>query len=247
MATSVRGIPRITTLFAWHGDPQLTSVVEHAVRENWRLDVIAGVPAREETQPKDTASTGCTTDAWAADPAPDLVEAADEAHGRVASVCAPDFRPLLNKVECTGASDYAALGCTYGRDVLLRDDGTAACRFTETLPSHGPITHCAQLRDVGRRPEPVRVEEGREVCLIEQQPASMATDPTVHGWYWKPEPGDLTPPVWRSDVPPDCAGVLHCDAPQARMLDNTPLVPGSTSRLTCRRPLPEGPLVECPE
>jgi hypothetical protein len=189
----------------------------------WELSLVAGVPLAlgslagtqeildEHESPAhmledpslrdaDANSDICAGDAdISARPTPELLRLADT--GRVLSVCAASYREVTAMFDCFGC--YATIPGHF-IDAALRADGTYACELRETLPSFGLITRCEQLAAFGREATPIAIDEGREVCVVQQFTEAEAAAGSVFGWYMPTH--DDPRYVWRGnpDAKPWC-------------------------------------------
>lgn len=146
----------------------------------------------------------------------------------VQSICLNDFRPAL-RVIADKIGDVLSNICL-PRALLRSSDKMVTCQVTETLPTSGANTHCADLSAKGR--SYLRTTDGHEVCTIAQVPSSASgpLDRTALGWYYD-----------------DSASVLETcpDAPRrVSFVEGAAPVSGAVLELNCLEPttnvLPRG-------
>lgn len=164
-----------------------------------------------------------------AEPARELLRTFGDTGDGDMSICADDYRPVLEMTSCGGFFD----GATWDLDPeqLARDaDGRADCDFDEVLPAKGPIMHCAQLADFGRSAEPVAMDHGREVCRLDQLTPSDGAAGNGYGWY-------LADASDRESVQPEplptCFGIILGNGLTPVYAHGTARVPNSSVRFRC--------------
>lgn len=219
--------PDLTTAEAWHD----------AADRRVYLGRIHDDPRMQASGEDVCAGAGAIT----AVPAPELVRALAEAGDGLVSICNDDYRPLLEMRECFGAIDYGALG--FEGDRLSRlEDGRYDCRMFEVLPAEGPVTRCAQLTDFGRS-ETLRVEDGREVCDVEQLSEEDALAGRGAGFYLSSDALPLESWPSRGNRRPPCTGYLGGSS--IPTLAGTQPIAGSTVRVHCTTSAGEPNLRRC--
>jgi hypothetical protein len=177
-----------------------------------------------------------------AKPSPRLLSAlVNHAEGAL-SVCAGDYRPVLEMIDCGGfAADFGSV--SFPDRIAKRADGSLDCTLQEVLPLEGPVTHCAQLAPFGRAAEPLRIEDGREVCLLAQttEPAGGAHE--GYGWYLSTDGWHL-PFASRGGFAPPCTGWIGGGRALA-VRRGTEFIPASTLRLRCTTTADESVVPSC--
>lgn len=178
-----------------------------------------------------------------------LLERFSEDGGGFISVCAADYRPLLDMETCAFSADWAALGIDdlqHPRD----DAGLYPCELEELLPSDGPLTQCSQLADHGRDPKPLRIYEAREVCRVQQVSEADGLS-GVAGWYAGEPPLPAAPGAPHWAWMHACASIGRPRRPLdfcTDSLETRPLpvvgfgygkdyIPGTYVRLRCENPV----------
>lgn len=96
----------------------------------------------------------------------------------VESICANDYAPALNAIvdRIAAALRQLCLPRPLNRD----SSGLVGCEVREVQPEGQT---CADAASRGREPEPVAVEEGREVCRVTQLPSDTGV-PEGLGWFY---------------------------------------------------------------
>lgn len=158
--------------------------------------------------------------------------------GVVASICQArdaanmdyqaDFQPAVRAIAARIAASLPT-SCL-PRPLIRRGDNQVTCEILEVLPVGAT---CADQAARGRDPMPVRVEDGREVCRINQLAPTAAdimngTEPTGLGWYYDD---------YSSDLASDCERFEVGNRQQVRFSTGAESIPGAKFRLECLSPV----------
>jgi hypothetical protein len=106
----------------------------------------------------------------------------------VQTICQDDFTPALDSI-ISKIADVLRGSCL-PRALNPDNSGEVNCVITEALPLEGTITKCSQVANRGRLATPVAIENGREVCQVEQViPSSQDREARrvpsgVIGWFY---------------------------------------------------------------
>jgi hypothetical protein len=164
----------------------------------------------------------------AARPTPELVRLANTR--RILSVCAATYR------EATAMQGPCVVAD--GLPLLLEgieqaQDGTYVCELRELLPADGAITRCEQLAAFGRDAMPIAIEDGREVCVVQQVTEARAED--AFGWYVPSRSETRT--LWHGapEAGPQCSDAVFrsTTALAVTATASTEWIAGSRLQLTC--------------
>jgi hypothetical protein len=101
----------------------------------------------------------------------------------VESICAADYAPALNAIVDRIAAALRQL--CLPRPLNRNSSGLVGCEVREVQPEGQT---CADAESRGREPVAVSVEDGREVCRVNQLPSDAGV-PTGLGWFYD----DFTP------------------------------------------------------
>jgi len=139
----------------------------------------------------------------------------------VESICADDYAPALNAIvdRIAAALRQLCLPRPLNRD----SSGLVGCEVREVQPEG--VT-CADAESRGREPVAVSVEEGREVCRVNQLPSDAGV-PTGLGWFY-------------DDFTPETAAACAFNPEQQRVsfTENAAPVAGARIRFECLQAAP---------